>query len=222
MSENKTNNEDNLSSYENQAIMDILSKETEADRIYQNNSLEYNQRIHIQFQTVAAQLTCLYNAALANARYPEREALLWNTFSAAATTLTQHHKACQDALKALPEAATERAWRRRDREACHWAAGRRRTLRREDLLGHLSGRPPPDQRAKPSHSGSHASHRGSPRPSYRRRRASPSPLGHTPSIFNEAVQYSVNASLKRPLPSPPRDGGDVVMGSPQHKKPRYM
>jgi len=230
MSDHRTNHEDNLSSHEDQAVVDIINQETEADRIYKSHSHEYNQRIYTQFQTVAAQLTCLYNAAVANTRerYPEREALLWNTFSAAATTLTQHHKACQDAMKALPEAAADRAYRRRDRETCHWATGRKRHLRREDLLAHLSGRPPPDLasgRVVKSASMAQSS-RSSPRPSFRRRRLSPSPrLNQQESLqmFAEAVGGLGDISrLKRPLPSPPRDGGDVVMGSPQHKKARYM
>ncbi|XP_058798929.1 HUWE1-associated protein modifying stress responses isoform X2 [Phymastichus coffea] len=167
----------------------------------------------------------------------------WSPFQTAAGTVTSLYKESSNGIRRCSELGIEAGKQRRNKELINWARKKRRMIRREDLLAYLAGKPPPPR----PHS-----HRSSPKPRMTVSGSPPSqsptasmvvsstpPPGSEPDpelhTFREAIALSgspmsrrngrelsafISSEFARHHKRPASH--DVDMGSPTHKRPRFM
>ena len=70
-------------------------------------------------------------------------ATVWLAFQTAAGTVTTLYKECTEGMRRSSEIAKQSGYQRRNRELLSWAKRKRASIRREDLLAYLSGKPAP-------------------------------------------------------------------------------
>ncbi|XP_034948417.1 UPF0472 protein C16orf72 homolog isoform X2 [Chelonus insularis] len=86
----------------------------------------------------------LLNCTKARRRtYRTQGASLWLPFQTAAGTVTSLYKGSLEGMRRCSELGLEMGRQKRSKEIMNWARKKRRMIRREDLLAYLAGKPPP-------------------------------------------------------------------------------
>ncbi|XP_057323291.1 HUWE1-associated protein modifying stress responses isoform X1 [Microplitis mediator] len=224
------------SNWEQQCIESIESEPDYESQLHNEKEI-YSQQIWTGFQTTASAIAQLYKDRTQGAS-------LWLPFQTAAGTVTSLYKNSLDGMRRCSELGVEIGRQKRSKEIMNWARKKRRTIRREDLLAYLAGKPPPPR----PHT-----HRSSPKP---RMMVCGSPPSQSPTAsmvvtptpepvdqdsdlhaFREAIALSgspisrragrqselsafISSEFARHHKRPASH--DVDMGSPTHKRSRFM
>ncbi|XP_058798928.1 HUWE1-associated protein modifying stress responses isoform X1 [Phymastichus coffea] len=223
------------SNWEQQCV-EAIEAEPDYESQLQSEKELYSQQIWSNFQTTATAIAQLYKDRSQGTSF-------WSPFQTAAGTVTSLYKESSNGIRRCSELGIEAGKQRRNKELINWARKKRRMIRREDLLAYLAGKPPPPR----PHS-----HRSSPKPRMTVSGSPPSqsptasmvvsstpPPGSEPDpelhTFREAIALSgspmsrrngrelsafISSEFARHHKRPASH--DVDMGSPTHKRPRFM
>ncbi|XP_033211821.1 UPF0472 protein C16orf72 homolog [Belonocnema kinseyi] len=228
---------DDWDDWEQQCVASIEA-EPDFEQQHYNSKEHYTHQIWSGFHSTASAIAQLYKDRTQGAS-------LWLPFQTAAGTVTSLYKDSVEGIKRCGDLGIETGKQKRSKEIMNWARKKRRMIRREDLLAYLAGKPPPPRPhshrsspkprmmvcgSPPSQSPT-ASMVVSPTPPPG---SEPDPELHT---FREAIalagspmarrmgrQSELSAFIssefarhhKRPA------SHDVDMGSPTHKRSRFM
>ncbi|XP_043282835.1 UPF0472 protein C16orf72 homolog [Venturia canescens] len=225
------------SNWEQQCVEAIEAEPDYENQLHNEKEL-YSQQIWTGFQTTASAIAQLY-------RDRTQGASLWLPFQTAAGTVTSLYKDSVDGMRRCSELGLQMGRQKCSKEIMNWARKKRRMIRREDLIAYLAGKPPPPRphthRSSPKPRmmvcGSPPSQ--SPTPSMV---VTPSPaVGVDPDpelhTFREAIALSgspmsrrsgrqtelsafISSEFARHHKRPASH--DVDMGSPTHKRSRFM
>ncbi|XP_046814695.1 UPF0472 protein C16orf72 homolog isoform X2 [Vespa crabro] len=170
---------------------------------------------------------------------------MWTSFQTTASAIAQLYKDSVDSMRRCSELGIETGKQKRSKEIMNWARKKRRMIRREDLLAYLAGKPPPPRphshrsSPKPRMMVCGSSPSQSPTQSMVVSQTSTPGIDLDPELhtFREAIalsgssvsrrtgrQAELSAFIsnefarhhKRPA------SHDVDMGSPTHKRSRFM
>ncbi|XP_012254893.1 telomere attrition and p53 response 1 protein [Athalia rosae] len=223
--------------WEQQCVEAIEAEPDYEGQLHTSKEL-YSHQIWTGFHTTASAIAQLYKDRTQGAS-------LWIPFQTAAGTVTSLYKESIDGMRKCSDIGVEMGRQKRSKEIMNWARKKRRTIRREDLLAYLAGKPPPPR----PHS-----HRSSPKP---RMMVCGSPPSQSPApsmvvtpapasgndadpelhTFREAIALSgspisrrggrqtelsafISSEFARHHKRPASH--DVDMGSPTHKRSRFM
>lgn len=221
-----------------QQCAEALEAEPDCEGLLHNEKEVYSQQMWANFQTTASAIAQLYKDRTLGVS-------LWVPFQTAAGTVTSLYKDSVDSMRRCSDLGVEMGKQKRSKEIMNWARKKRRMIRREDLLAYLAGKPPPPRphshrsSPKPRMMVCGSSPSQSPTPSMvvaptPTPGSNPDPELHT---FREAIavsgspmsrrggrQAELSAFIsnefarhhKRPA------SHDVDMGSPTHKRSRFM
>ncbi|XP_068984126.1 HUWE1-associated protein modifying stress responses isoform X2 [Bombus flavifrons] len=170
---------------------------------------------------------------------------MWTSFQTTASAIAQLYKDSMDSMRRCSELGVEMGRQKRCKEIMNWARKKRRMIRREDLLAYLAGKPPPPRShshrsspkprmmvcSSPSSESSAPNMVVAPTPLPG---SDPDPELHT---FREAIALSgspisrrtgrqselsafISSEFARHHKRPASH--DVDMGSPTHKRSRFM
>lgn len=124
-----------------QESMEELENEPDLEKQLIEMKETSGNKLWIMFQTTATAITQLYKDRQSGVS-------LWVPFQNAAGNVTALYKECGDAQKNLTETGFRCGYQRRNKELLAWLKKRKKHLRREDLIGFLTGKMPP-HRTKP-------------------------------------------------------------------------
>ncbi|XP_060827851.1 HUWE1-associated protein modifying stress responses [Bombus pascuorum] len=225
------------SNWEQQCV-EALETEPDYETQLHNEKELYSQQMWTSFQTTASAIAQLYKDRMQGVS-------LWLPFQTAAGTVTSLYKDSMDSMRRCSELGVEMGRQKRCKEIMNWARKKRRMIRREDLLAYLAGKPPPPRshshRSSPKPRmmvcSSPSSESSSPNMV-----VAPTPLpGSDPDpelhTFREAIALSgspisrragrqaelsafISSEFARHHKRPASH--DVDMGSPTHKRSRFM
>ncbi|XP_063995507.1 HUWE1-associated protein modifying stress responses [Diachasmimorpha longicaudata] len=224
------------SNWEQQCVEAVESEPDYESQLHNEKEI-YSQQIWTGFQTTASAIAQLYKDRTQGAS-------LWLPFQTAAGTVTSLYKDSLDGMRRCGELGLEMGRQKKSKEIMNWARKKRRMIRREDLLAYLAGQPPPPRphthRSSPKPRmmvcGSPPSQ--GPAPSMV---VSPTPPPADPDselhTFREAIALSstpmsrrsgrqselsafISSEFARHHKRPASH--DVDMGSPTHKRSRFM
>ncbi|KAF7417767.1 hypothetical protein HZH68_000420 [Vespula germanica] len=225
------------SNWEQQCV-EALEAEPEYENQLHNVKEIYSQQMWTSFQTTASAIAQLYKDRTQGVS-------LWLPFQTAAGTVTSLYKDSVDSMRRCSELGIETGKQKRSKEIMNWARKKRRMIRREDLLAYLAGKPPPPRphshrsSPKPRMMVCGSSPSQSPTQSMVVSQTSTPGIDLDPELhtFREAIalsgssvsrrsgrQAELSAFIsnefarhhKRPA------SHDVDMGSPTHKRSRFM
>uniref|UniRef100_A0ABD2XM20 Uncharacterized protein n=1 Tax=Trichogramma kaykai TaxID=54128 RepID=A0ABD2XM20_9HYME len=228
------------SQWEEQSVQSIESEPDYETQLH-NEREYYTGQLWATFQTSATAISQLYKAKTCFTDRTQGTSY-WTPFQTAAGTVTSLYKESTNAMRRMNELALEAGRQKRSKEIMNWARKKRRMIRREDLLAFIAGRPQPTARI---------SHRSSPRPRMMsgsppsQGAAQSMVISSTPPpsvdpeselhTFREAISGSpmsrrsgrstelstfINNELARHCKRPASH--DVDMGSPTHKRHKFM
>ncbi|XP_026473772.1 UPF0472 protein C16orf72 homolog [Ctenocephalides felis] len=143
------NDESWLTGWEQQCI-EAVQNETDYEEVLNSQTDTVQRNVWSAFQDSATAVAQLYRE-----RHTDVTGALWVPFQTAAGTVTSLYKESSDGIRRTGEVALQCGYQKRTRDIMNWARKRRRTIRREDLLAYLAGKPPPPRAA---------THRCSPKP----------------------------------------------------------
>ncbi|KAH0540416.1 UPF0472 protein C16orf72 homolog [Cotesia glomerata] len=126
------------SNWEQQCIATIESEPDYESQLHNEKEI-YSQQIWTGFQTTASAIAQLYKDRTQGAS-------LWLPFQTAAGTVTSLYKNSLDGMRRCNELGVDIGRQKRSKEIMNWARKKRRNIRREDLLAYLAGKPPPPPR----------------------------------------------------------------------------
>ncbi|XP_043527670.1 UPF0472 protein C16orf72 homolog [Frieseomelitta varia] len=225
------------SNWEQQCV-EALETEPNYEMQLHNEKELYSQQMWTSFQTTASAIAQLYKDRTHGVS-------VWVPFQTAAGTVTSLYKDSMDSMRRCSELAIEMGRQKRSKEIMNWARKKRRMIRREDLLAYLAGKPPPPRphshRSSPKPRmmvcGSSPSETSAPNMV-----VAPTPIpgnNQDPELhtFREAIALSgspisrrtgrqaelsafISSEFARHHKRPASH--DVDMGSPTHKRSRFM
>lgn len=225
------------SNWEQQCV-EALEAEPDYETQLHNEKELYSQQMWTSFQTTASAIAQLYKDRTQGVS-------LWLPFQTAAGTVTSLYKDSVDSMRRCSDLGIEMGRQKRSKEIMNWARKKRRMIRREDLLAYLAGKPPPPRphshRSSPKPRmmvcGSPPSQSSTPSMVVAPTQTAgndPDPELHT---FREAIALSgspmsrrtgrqaelsafISSEFARHHKRPASH--DVDMGSPTHKRSRFM
>ncbi|XP_051170757.1 telomere attrition and p53 response 1 protein [Leptopilina boulardi] len=125
------------SNWEQQCV-EAIEAEPDYENQLHNQKEFYAQQIWSGFHSTATAIAQLYKDR-------SQGASLWLPFQTAAGTVTSLYKESVEGMKKCCELGTESGKQKRSKEIMNWARKKRRMIRREDLLAYLAGKPPPSR-----------------------------------------------------------------------------
>lgn len=223
-----------------QQCVEALEAEPDYESQLHSEKELYSQQMWTNFQTTASAIAQLYKDRTQGIS-------LWLPFQTAAGTVTSLYKDSVDSMRRCSELGIESGKQKRSKEIMNWARKKRRMIRREDLLAYLAGKPPPPRHH--SHRSSpkprmmvcaQAPSSQNPAPSMVVTTTPPTPCSNPdPELhtFREAIALSgspmsrrsgrqaelsafISSEFARHHKRPASH--DVDMGSPTHKRSRFM
>ncbi|XP_043497674.1 UPF0472 protein C16orf72 homolog isoform X2 [Polistes fuscatus] len=225
------------SNWEQQCV-EALEAEPEYENQLQNAKEIYSQQMWASFQTTASAIAQFYKDRTQNVS-------LWLPFQTAAGTVTSLYKDSVDSMRRCSELGIETGKQKRSKEIMNWARKKRRMIRREDLLAYLAGKPPPPRphshrsSPKPRMMVCGSSPSQSPTQSMVVSQTSSPGIDLDPELhtFREAISLSGSSVSRRSGKQAELSAfisnefarhhkrpasHDVDMGSPTHKRSRFM
>lgn len=141
-----------ITNWEQQCI-EHLEREPDYEGHLVNGRDLATQKVWVCFQNTAASIAQLYKDRLQDV------SSLWLPFQTAAGTVATLYKESSEEIRKSGELGIQCGYQRRNKELLSWARKKRRTIRREDLISYLAGKPLP-----PRPHSMHHGFRTSPRP----------------------------------------------------------
>ncbi|XP_044006918.1 UPF0472 protein C16orf72 homolog isoform X1 [Aphidius gifuensis] len=229
-------------SWEQQCVAAIEEQPDYETQLHNQKEI-FTQEIWSGFQTTASAIAQLYKDRSQGA------SSLWVPFQTAAGTVTSLYKGSIDGVRRFTDLGTEVGKQKRSKELMNWARKKRRMIRREDLLEYLAGKSPPRSINQSNINNCRSSPRtrmmvcGSPSSQNQASSmvVSPPAVPDDPDAnlhaFREAIALS-NSPISRRNGKPSELSSfisnefarhhkrpashDVDMGSPTHKRSRFM
>lgn len=202
---------------ERECIQTIDNEEDLLERL-QDQKEAALEKLWFTFQSAASSLAQLYKErplcdCCERCIYRQNSHDRWLPFQGAANKVTHLYKDGSDALRAGIELGYHAGIQRRNRDITHWVKKKRRMIKREDMLHHLSGRSPPRKRESRSNSGLSLS---------------PKPHAMESELLNfgENKDFDLNSFMEGRNPFLPPEGGrkrhsDINMLDSPHKRGRF-
>ncbi|XP_011498307.1 PREDICTED: UPF0472 protein C16orf72 homolog [Ceratosolen solmsi marchali] len=225
------------SNWEQQCV-EAIEAEPDYESQLQGEKELYSQQIWSSFQTTATAIAQLYKDRSQGTSF-------WSPFQTAAGTVTSLFKESANGIRRCGELGVEAGKQKRSKELMNWARKKRRMIRREDLLAYLAGKPPPPRphshRSSPKPRMTVCGSPPSQSPTASMVVSSTPPPGSEPDpelhTFREAIALSgspmsrrtgrqtelsafISSEFARHHKRPASH--DVDMGSPTHKRTRFM
>ncbi|KAK2716852.1 HUWE1-associated protein modifying stress responses-like [Artemia franciscana] len=122
-----------LSSYERQCVECIEAEDYDDES--QIESERNSQELWNVFHKSAIAIAQLYKDRC-------QGAVLWMSFQNAAETVTALYKVSNDSIRISKDKGIEVGYKRRNNEIAQWAKGKRRNIKRDELLSFLAGKRP--------------------------------------------------------------------------------
>lgn len=119
-----------------QQCVEAIEAEPDYENQLHNQKELYTHQIWSGFQSTASAIAQLYKDRT-------QSASLWLPFQTAAGTVTSLYRDSLEGMKRSGELGIEMGKQKRSKEIMNWARKKRRMIRREDLLAYLAGKPPP-------------------------------------------------------------------------------
>lgn len=116
-----------------QQCLAAIEAEPDYEAQLHNQKEIFTQEIWSGFQTTASAIAQLYKDR------SQGTSSLWVPFQTAAGTITSLYKGSVDGVRRFTDLGTEVGKQKRSKELMNWARKKRRMIRREDLLEYLAG-----------------------------------------------------------------------------------
>ncbi|XP_048868980.1 telomere attrition and p53 response 1 protein-like [Brienomyrus brachyistius] len=118
--------------------------EAEQEEPIEEEADQSHQKLWHLFQNSATAVAQLYKDPVCQ----QQGLSMWAPFQGAATAVTNLYKESMDAHERSYDLGIQIGYQRRNKDVLAWVKKRRRTIRREDLIGFLCGKAPPSRTSR--------------------------------------------------------------------------